>query len=54
MKDNTAKGIGTLVSVLLIGGGAALVYPPAGLIVIGALVWYDLQFGNNNKPGGIL
>ena len=54
MKLTTFKGIGTLLSFLLMAVGAAIVYPPAGLIVFGAFLFWDMNFGDYDKPGRIL
>jgi len=34
-----------LASLGLIAGGAAWIYPPAGLVVPGVLIWITLSFG---------
>lgn len=41
-----------IASLLLIGVGCWLAYPPAGLIVPGALVWLDLTIEGRRKAAG--
>jgi hypothetical protein len=37
------------ISLGLIGVGSWLIYPPAGFISVGLLLWIDLSFGGNRK-----
>jgi hypothetical protein len=36
------NGLLALAAILLTGTGAYLIYPPAGLVVAGLMVWWDL------------
>jgi len=54
MKPHIVRGLVTASAILLIAGGTWWAYPPAGLIVAGALLWWDMNFGNDSKPTRLL
>ena len=49
MKPKTQKLIVAAVALVLIGVGAACIYPAAGPIAVGALLWLDLSIGSARK-----